>query len=374
MTGLLGRSPRLLAPLLAVTLLLSALAPVLRAQVDAGSPKPAAEAPREMNKAFVRDQTILGATIYGPAFATTLTDNGLSWSAAYLVMAGGSFFAAAELSRDITITEPMRRLATGAAAHGAIAGLLAGGVTKANARTTAAGVFFASIGGTALALTAGKHVTDDEVAGALFGADAGALYGFGLSRAANAGAGKDPDRASAIAALGGMFLGAPLGGAYVASVPYRVTAGDIGTLWPSAAIGATLGWATIANSSPDEKKQATALVAGSALGLLAADRWLVRRYDHTRSDANMVTLGAAAGGLMGAGVSVLVNSKQDGFRASTAVLTAAGMLGGVALAERFQTPLADAGRKLGRLEVNPAGILALGMRTPGTHSLLHWTF
>lgn len=331
---------------------------------------PVATAPAaELNRAFVRDQTWLGAVVYGPSFATTITSEALGWTAGYLVMAGGSFFAAAELSRDITITEPMRRLANGAAIHGAAGALVVGGLSNAGAKTTAGAIFLGSLGGTALALAAGKGVTDDEVAGALFGADAGSLVGLGTSRALGGSA-----RGAAIAALAGMAIGAPLGGAYVASVPYRVTAGDVGTLWSSAAIGATAGYAAIANSRPSQATQSGVLLAGSALGLLAGDRWMVRRYDHTRADAQLVSLGAAVGGLMGAGVSVLTGASKDRFSANTAALSAAGALGGVVMAERFITPLADAGRKIGRIEVHPEGVLAAAMRTPGAHTLLQWTF
>ncbi len=381
MTDTTGRALRRLVRLLYAAPLVVAAATFPVGTLAAQQPAPVAAAPADnaprtgLNNAFVRDQTWLGALVYGPSFATTISSNGLGWTAGYLVMAGGSFFAAAELSRDMTITEPMRRLANGAAIHGAAAALLVGGISDAGAKTTAGAVFLGSIAGTALALTAGKGVTDDEVAGALFGADAGALTGLGLSRALKSTSNKgDPDRASAIAALAGMLVGAPLGGAYVASVPYRVTAGDVTTLWSSGAIGATAAYAAVANSQPSDATQAGVLLAGGALGILAGDRWMVRRYDHSRSDAQMVSLGAVAGGLMGAGVSVLSGASKERFSAATAALTAAGALGGVAMAERFVTPMADAGRKLGRLEIRPEGVLAAAMGTPGAHTLLHWTF
>ena len=63
-----------------------------------------------------------------------------------------------------------------------------------------------------------------------------------------------------------MLVGAPLGGAYVASVPYRVTAGDVGTMWSSAAIGATAAYAAVANSQPTQATQSGVLLAGGALG------------------------------------------------------------------------------------------------------------
>lgn len=330
----------------------------------------------ERNVGFVRDQTILGATIYAPSFATIMGSDALGWTAGYLVMAGGSFFGAAELSRDITITEPMRRLANGAAIHGAAAGLLLGRATNLERRSTAGAVFLGSLAGTAVALTAGRHVSDDEVAGAMFGADAGMIESFALATATmkSGTSGNSADRSKAGIAMGGMVLGAVLGAGYAGGMPYKVTAGDMQTLWAAGAVGAVLGSATYAGGTVSESRQATALGLGSALGLFVGDRFLVRRYDHSRTDATYVQLGAIAGGLMGAGVSVLAGASKNGYTASTAILTAAGGLGGIILGQRFSTPTADAGRALGGLQLDPAGILAVAGRRPGSHSLLRWTF
>jgi hypothetical protein len=65
-----------------------------------------------VRNAFVRDQTILGILVYGPAFAAMVGDDGISSTAGYLVMAGGTFFAAAELTRRLEISEAQQLLAT----------------------------------------------------------------------------------------------------------------------------------------------------------------------------------------------------------------------------------------------------------------------
>ena len=52
------------------------------------------ESSRELRSRFVRDQTVLGFAVYAPAFAAAVADDGITGTAAYLVMAGGSFFAA----------------------------------------------------------------------------------------------------------------------------------------------------------------------------------------------------------------------------------------------------------------------------------------
>src|SRR2546423_5534001 len=60
---------------------------------------------------FVRTQTLLGFLEYGPAFAGAISDNEAGQVAGYLVVAGGSFFAASEISRRNLITRPQSDLA-----------------------------------------------------------------------------------------------------------------------------------------------------------------------------------------------------------------------------------------------------------------------
>src|SRR6476660_913808 len=58
----------------------------------------------DARNAFVRDQTLLGIFVYAPAFAGAIGDNSGSQSAGYLVVAGGTFFAASEVSRRMFIS------------------------------------------------------------------------------------------------------------------------------------------------------------------------------------------------------------------------------------------------------------------------------
>src|SRR5688572_21010756 len=57
---------------------------------------------RERNDAgnsFIRNQTLLGLAVYAPAFAYAIGENAAGAIAGYLVVAGGSFFAASEIAR-----------------------------------------------------------------------------------------------------------------------------------------------------------------------------------------------------------------------------------------------------------------------------------
>ena len=87
-------------------------APAAKPAVGVPSSDPPAGA--SFHPGFVRNQTLLGVGIYAPAFAATVAHDGVAWGASYLLVAGGSFVAASEISRRLTITDPMQRLATGA--------------------------------------------------------------------------------------------------------------------------------------------------------------------------------------------------------------------------------------------------------------------
>src|SRR5438552_1394004 len=76
----------------------------------------------DARNAFIRGQTLLGIGVYGPAFAGAIGDNSGSYSAAYLVVAGGSFFAASEISRRMFISRPQADLSTNMGFNGALAG------------------------------------------------------------------------------------------------------------------------------------------------------------------------------------------------------------------------------------------------------------
>ncbi|MFL5479674.1 MAG: hypothetical protein ACJ79X_11705, partial [Gemmatimonadaceae bacterium] len=53
----------------------------------------------DARNSFIKNQTLLGIFVYGPAFSIALGDNVAGATAGYLVVAGGSFFAASEIAR-----------------------------------------------------------------------------------------------------------------------------------------------------------------------------------------------------------------------------------------------------------------------------------
>jgi len=343
-------------------------APVPRA-ANAGTPRRIEAAVRNVN--FMRDQTVLGAMVYAPAFALTVARNGVPAIATYLVVATGTYFASADYARFHEVSATASDFATGGALRGALAGWAIAQASHADVHGTAGGVFIGSFAGMVGGLVAGGRMTDGEAAATRFGGDLLAAIGYGFG---SAGAGSRAGRDGGVAAVGAALVGLPLGHWYASRAAYRVTSGDVSTLWTSAGIGAAAAGAFVANGSPSKTTVAAALAGGALLGAFAGDRFLVRSYDHSLEEGQVVALGAAAGGVMGAGLGMLTAATHQRMSGVTVGFGAVGAIGGLVLAERYLVPHADAGRALGRLELNPAGVLAAASRQPGAYPLARWTF
>lgn len=318
---------------------------------------------------FVRNQAIYGVALYAPAFATTVAQDGLAWGASYLLVAGGTYVAAAEISRELKITDPMQRLATGVPIRGAIAGSMLASTVNGDPRTTAASMLAGSIGGVALGLWLGQPMSDGEAAATLFGSDVLGLAGYASSTAMgmqNPGA---PNKTRTAMTVGGMLIGAPLGQAYAALASYNVTPGDLTAMTATAGVGMLAGLTAVANGPRTDRQIAAALGIGGAVGLIAGDRLLVRRYDHTPEEGRMVVLGGMGGGLMGAGVALLTGGTSSRTSAFTAGMTTAGAAAGIALAQRYIAPKADGEARLGGLKLNPLGVVAAMTGTHGSYTI-----
>lgn len=341
------------------------------------------EVVRERNdagNAFIRNQTLLGIFIYGPAFAAAIGDNAAGALAGYLVVAGGSFFAASEIARRNFISRPQNDLSFNTGRNFALGtgGLVYvfGGGDKAQA----AGAFIGGLAGSGLGLRLGRGMTESEAVGAGFGADLGALIAWGT---VNTLEGEEctvspegfptcddgfSDKAKVLTIIASGLVGYPLGVLYPKNSSYNVTPGDIQTLWPAALVGVVAGISFL----PESPKESTAFGAGTLggiLGVLAGDRFLVRRADHSRTDASRLMLGTLAGGLMGAGVAALIDTDLENPQMVFA-LTTVGGLTGLIVTERTIDPRADAGRQRVRVTFNPSGLAMIATGTKGMHSLL----
>jgi hypothetical protein len=153
---------------------------------------------------------------------------------------------------------------------------------------------------------------------------------------------------------------------------YNVTAGDVETLGTTAALGAGAGIALLGRNSSYSHFAVVATVGG-VLGMMAGDRFLVQRYDHERDEADRLSLGTAAGALMGLGIAALDSSNRNNPHVIGG-LGVAGGLAGLIVTERYLRPNHDAGRTRLGVTFNPASIALVGARVPGNHSLLNVRF
>jgi hypothetical protein len=340
---------------------------------------------RERNdagNAFIRNQTLLGVFIYGPAFAVAVGENPAGATAGYLVVAGGSFFAASEIARRMFISRPQNDLSfnTGrnvALGTGGLVYVLGGGE-----RAQAAGAFAGGLAGTAIGLRFGRRMTEGEAVGAGFGADLGALIAWGtvntfhdeespecsISPEGIVTCNESRDKARVLAIIASGLAGYPLGVLYPRNSNYNVTPGDIQALWPAILVGVFTGISFL----PESPKTSTAWAAGTLggiAGVLAGDRFLVRRADHSRTDASRLWLGTLAGGLMGGGVAALIDTNLGNPQLVFSLATL-GALTGLIVTERTIDPRPDAGRQRIRVTFNPSGLAMIATGTKGMHSLL----
>ncbi|MDP9205941.1 MAG: hypothetical protein M3P12_10870 [Gemmatimonadota bacterium] len=342
----------------------------------------------DARNSFIRNQTGLGLFVYAPAFAGAIGNDDASVSAAYLVIAGGTFFAASEISRRMFISRAQSDLSTNTGLNGALAGWATMYLVKAKDNGQSAGAFIGGLAGTALGLRFGRNMTEADAVGAGFGADLGALIAWGTTEAIrgreDCSTQVDPDtgffvctrsfsdRGEVATILLSGLLGYPLGVLYPRNANYQVTPGDIQTLWTTAGLGLVTTAAFLDDRSSG-RTIATSLTVGGLLGVVVGDRLLVRRYDHSRTEAGRVSLGAMAGGLIGAGIATLTNTNDPDPHLVFGAAAAGGLLG-IIVTERYLDPSNDAGRKWARMTFNPASIFLMAARTPGHHSLINVRF
>lgn len=335
---------------------------------------------RELRTRFVRDQTILGFTVYGPSFAAMVADDGVTGGAAYLVMAGGSFFASAELSRRMQVTEARQLLSSAMAWRTAGTALAFSASGEAGRRQDGAWTLLGGLTGTGVGLALGKGLTGGEAAAAVFGHDFAAMSALAAVWIIDgelfvSNSGLSSRSTVALAATAGAF-GYAAGRTYAGRAKHNVTVGDVQTMWVGASIGLLGASAAIANSGANDETVAGTLLVGSALGVLASERWLVRRYDQTRYGGNLLALGGTAGGLMGIGIGILVAGEADRGESLTLGFATAGAIGGVASTVRYLQPQRDRGRLafLERVQFTPMNAVAAASKRPGNYPLLRFTF
>lgn len=309
-------------------------------------PRSGVELSQPAGNTFVRNQTFLGLVAYGPATAAILSKSSASATGGYFLAAGSSFFIAARMIRTRTVTRSQTILGTHAGLRGGAAGAaLAAIMDEDDGSGFGVPILIGALGGTVGGFAAARNMSDGEAASSGLGADMFALTTLGTSIALNAFDTDSGERNMKIAlgtAVGTAALGYFVGPNYARRSAYNVTAGDASVAFTGALIGAAAG-AAITNSEDNGRAAAGLATAGLITGFVLSDRFLVRQYDRSSSDAAWAKLGAGAGALMGAGIAIASKSRlQAGLG-----LTAAGGTLGLIAADRMINPSRDAGAQRG---------------------------
>ncbi len=344
----------------------------------------------DARNAFVKNQTFLGLLVYGPTFAGAIGENDAGRTAGYLVVAGGSFFAASEIARRTSISRPQSDLSFNTGHNGALLGWGTAYLFHGDDRAQAASAFVGGLAGSAIGFGIGRGMTEADAAGAAFGSDAGALIGWGTAEAIR-GSEKctfdatptDPfpaptctrslsNRAEVGIVIASGLIGYQFGVLYPRNANYHVTPGDIHALWSTTLLGMTAFGAFLGENSSG-RQTALALTSGGILGIIVGDRALAQRFDHSRTEGGRLFLGTVAGGLMGAGIAALV--QQDNPSPHLVLgLASVGGLAGLMATEYYLDPSSDAGRPRISVSFNTAGLAATASRIPGNHSIFNVRF
>jgi hypothetical protein len=285
--------------------------------------------------AFTRSQTVNAAIIWGPSVAA-LTSDGAPATALYLLTVGGTFFVAANLAHQGTITRAQNFAAAdggvrGAAIGSGLAFALAGRSAAGN--TQAGAILAGSLVGTIGAFNWGRSFTDGEAHGAAWGSSFLTITTAGALGVA--GTFHDEPRGPVLALVGAAITGYPLGLRWVRRAAYGITAGDVSALRTASLVGVLAAATFIGDGNPSDEKVAGLLTAGFLAGSVIGNRVLVRPVDHTESQGFQLGLGAFAGGLVGLVIPVATRAENSSVWFGMA---AAGSLLGMAVTERLIAP------------------------------------
>lgn len=353
----------------------------LRAAIDAAmtvAGRPVGEvvgsASEPAGNAFARRLTLLSGLIYAPV-AASLATGPSGAGALYLLVTGGTFFVSYGAAQSGQITRAQSALASNLGLATGMAGWGVGYAATGKADKGVRGLALGSaLAGTIAGASLGRNMTDAEAQGAMAGMETVAAGTWALSSAVGASV-----RTSAGVAAASELIGFPLGVSYPRRARYRVTAGDVNALQTAALVGVLYG-AALAGKDPHARELGITLGATYVAGALLADEAIVRPFDLTTSEANIGTVGAIAGGLMGLAIPVLAESDDNALVFGSAAAGATlGFSAALAIAHPLRAPRmrvsSGAGHRA-RLQVHAIApwIGGLLQRRPGAYPFVRITF
>jgi hypothetical protein len=345
------------------------------AMASAGHPTAPAgsEVSEPAGNGYARHVGLLSAAVYAP-LAASLFDDGSAAGAAYVLTTGGAFFISYSAAQNGQITRAQGDLSANLGLAAGAAGLGLGYVASGNGDRGVRGLALGSaVVGTIAGVGLGHGLTEAEAHAAFVGIEGAGASTWAI--AAGAGASR---RTTAGLIVASEPIGYLLGVRYPRVSSYAVTAGDLNAMQTSALVGGVVGAALISNGGGASDRQVGAAVgAGYIGGLLVGDAAIARPFDLTNADANLVTVGAVAGGVMGLAVPLAAQSDN-------AALIFGSVAGGAVLGMSVifaSTDFHQVGQRQGavdrgggRLQIEPGALLGLATRTPGRYPLVHFSF
>ena len=265
---------------------------------------------------FVVNQVIAGLIVYAPLIASLGKGDGATL--AYMLTAGGTFFAASAIAQSGTVTKAQNWLATDGVWRGAI---LANAVryiiegeqessTELNPdpdRVASIVTLSGALAGTIIGFNVGRNLTDGEAAAAATGSTVMAATTAGLLTVGGSFWG-EVDQAETAVMVGATLAGFPLGLRYVRSAPYRVTAGDVSAVFTSGMVGTLLSAVLVPHEGDHDRLVGGVLTGGFLGGLLVGDRLIAKRLDLTDSQSSLIRIGAFAGALISLAIPVALDA------------------------------------------------------------------
>jgi len=172
-----------------------------------------------------------------------------------------------------------------------------------------------------------------------------------------------------------------LGVRYPRRASFKVTAGDMNAVQTAGLVGALYGGAALsAIDNPSPRQIGITMGSSYLAGMVVGNYTIARRLDLSTSEANIATVGALAGGLIGLAVPVLTQSNDNSL-----VLGAAGF--GATLGMAITLGITRDNRAAGAARLDRTsgagwrvtapsalGLAGLAARAPGCYPLLRFTF
>jgi hypothetical protein len=309
---------------------------------------------------------------YAP-LAASLSDDGSVAGATYVLTTGAAFFISYGAAQSGQITRAQGDLSANLGVAAGAAGLGVGYAATGNGdRGVRAIALGSALAGTIAGIGLGRHLTDAEAHSSTLGIEGTAASAWAVGAAAGA-----QGRGMAAIVAASEPLGYVIGLQYPRMASYGVTAGDVNAMQTAGLVGALVGGALIGGSHPSPRLTGVALGSSYVAGLLIGDGAIARPFDLTTSDANLVTIGAVAGAVMGLAIPLIAQTDNGSVISGSA---AAGATLGMSLVFgstnfRRAGEIVPVNRSSSRLRIGPGlGVLGLVTRAPGRYPVASFTF